>query len=337
MLSRYALLSAALSLSTTACTVGEDDWVPEGDLETSEATNKQQIQYIVMAHPDDEVGSWAMVQRSSGNYPVFILLTRGEGTGYCETPEAGYEPSLADGSASGEVAPSPMPTGRHTLSCAQARVNSWHNFLDAQADFDSYLERRSEMVSHGRKAALVAAGDAVPVRHDGDRAFMTDYFDLWVGERSARLVFNLGDGDLEPEEAVWAVRTARRIRGSYFPLTNEYGVIGASFYNSSYPDCAIYDHRDHRAVHVALWNTDLGVKAQWGRTCASDPDAERTDTIDEDIFQTTFGVEADGYRSGTFQQHYGWLLTGSWPYAERDHHGFGNITRIQSHWRRSWR
>lgn len=323
-------------LALSACLVGEElPADPEPELEVMEATTKRQIQYVVISHPDDEVGSWSMIQRSTDNYPVFVLLTRGEETGHCADPSGGYEPTLAGGQPSGELAPSPWPTGRWTNSCTRARLGSWHRFLDAQADIDSTLDRRAEMVAHGQLRAAIEPGDPTPIRVDQGASRTTDYYDLWVGPRSARMVFDLGDGDLTTDEVVWAVRTARRTRLALFPLTSEYGAIGASFYNASYPDCFRYEHRDHRAVHVALWNTDLGLRAQWGRTCASDPDANRTDEIDRDVYDYTFGVEADGYRSGSFQQHYGWLWEEAWARGDLD--VVGPTSRRQSHWRRSWR
>ena len=42
------------------------------------------IRYIVIPHPDDEFEAWSMVANDTTHYIVFILLTRGEHSSYCD-------------------------------------------------------------------------------------------------------------------------------------------------------------------------------------------------------------------------------------------------------------
>ena len=46
------------------------------------ATSKTQLQYIVIPHPDDEYEAWSLVEKSAGNYPVFLVMTHGEETSF---------------------------------------------------------------------------------------------------------------------------------------------------------------------------------------------------------------------------------------------------------------
>lgn len=63
------------------------------------------ITYFALAHPDDEVSSWAAIDNST--FPVFILMTQGENSGFCD--EYG---------------------GRGSGTCKAKRVNSFHSFLN---------------------------------------------------------------------------------------------------------------------------------------------------------------------------------------------------------------
>ena len=99
-----------------------------------------------------------------------------------------------------------------------------------------------------------------------------------------------------------------------------------------------YTHRDHRAVHEALWRTDQGVPGpQWCRTATADPDVQRTGGRTERVAPRTYhlvmGVEPDGHRTGLLQVVYGWLgPPAGWPYGETD--AVSMWSRQQSFWRR---
>jgi hypothetical protein len=324
----------ALALQGMGCIAGddaEDDERVDVAEDESELSTKRQLQYIVTAHPDDEMASWSLIQRASANYPVFIVATHGEETGYCE---AGGRSSLQ--TSLGEARPpGDAYQGRWSRGCKDARIGSWHGFLNRMADIDPTLSKPG---FRGTYSAGGLAGSRAPSRVDNGRTIESRTFRVWADSKSARVAFDLGDGDLTPEEVTWAIQTVRARRGSLFPRLPEYGVIAASYRNTD-PRCPVYDHTDHRAVHVAVFRTDQGTPGpQWGRTCIHDPDVARggrVNEVDEDIFQFAMGVSApaidpsrypNARRTGAFQVHYGWLQGSYWPIAWRD--------RRQAFWRR---
>lgn len=83
------------------------------------STTKKQIVWIAFAHPDDEYASWSLIEKSSANYPVFCMLTRGEQTSHCPSPA--YN--------TGEDRHSMLPAPRGSSGCVTARINSHRNFL----------------------------------------------------------------------------------------------------------------------------------------------------------------------------------------------------------------
>lgn len=306
---------ALLSLFAFSGCALEGEEEEAADVGSSAIGAKTQLQYIVTAHPDDEIGGWSLIERSPANYPVFIVMTQGEQTSYCTA-----DGRAANQTALGEAAPVGNPyAGKGTKACKTARIASWHAFLDSMAKMDPTLP------------------SAPPLRG----SFTVDGrpFDVWANEKGARVVFDLGDGNLTPEEITWAIQTVRARRSQLFPKLKEYGVIGASYRNVD-PRCPIYDHPDHRAIHRALFDTDQKTPGpQWGATCAHDADAARAgrvNEIDEDVFEYMMGVDApeidperypNAARRGAFQIHYGWLTTHYWPAT-------GPSSRRQTFWTR---
>lgn len=228
-------------------------------------TLKKQIQYVVIPHPDDETESWAMIANSSQNYPVFMLMTQGDHTGFCGHEEQlrAYQP------LAGELPPIPEPAFKDFAACDLARVNSWNLFLDQMAVIDPFLDVPAFV---GTFPLTVPCGDCSrPERSpeilspqgckDGVLSRVPAMtYDLYVGVSSARMVFNFGDCDLTAGEVSAAVRQARaNTKAGLLPLKQEYGIIGASFYNKQQgTGCSFYDHPDHGAIHVALYNVDFG-------------------------------------------------------------------------------
>ena len=273
-------------------------------------TTTLQIVYVVVPHPDDEFEAWALVEDSADNYPVFVLCTHGEWTSLADGH--GYQGGL------GERLPQPQPWGRPGSSTVRAqRLDSWHAFLDGMADLDPHLDR-----------GLVHAGDF----DDGPSRFS-----LWVGERSARVVFDGGDGRLTPEFVTAALQRTRALRRTHLPVQREYAVVGAAYLNVGYRGFR-YAHPDHRAVHEALWHTDQGVPGpQWCRTATADPDVVRTRGRTEHVSSRTYaavmGLAPDGRRTGLQQVVYGWLApSGGWPVGETD--ATTMWSREQAFWRR---
>lgn len=286
-------------------------------------SSKKRLSYLVAPHPDDEWEGWSLVQNSPDNYNVFIVLTRGEGTGHCTG--SGWEGEY------GERHPEPYANTSNgfgavnSSECKAHRLNSREAWLDKQAAHDGNLGSGSGM-SRFRLNNAVLAGDETP-KNDG----VTVAFSDWqVGPKSARVVFDLGDGklpdgtqDLTVGEVNWAIQTVRRNRDQ-LPSLPEGNIIGASYWNKNYSSCYRYEHADHRTVHVALWYYDQGTPGvQWGATCKDDPDVARTGTITNEIYSANMspmtsspGSNPSATRTGHFQVMYGWLAFdpgGYWP------------------------
>jgi LmbE family N-acetylglucosaminyl deacetylase len=268
------------------------------------------IVYVVVPHPDDEFEAWALLQDRAGAYPVFVLCTHGERT--VAADGRAHQPEL------GEWTPQPQPwAGPGSATVRAQRIASFHAFLDAMADVDRHLDR--DLDDHGELA-------------DGPSAFR-----LHVGARSARVVFDGGDGRLTPAFVTAAVQRTRALRFTHLPVQDEDFVVGAA-YVSAVPGSVRYTHPDHRAVHAALWETDQGVPGpQWCRTATADPDVVRTGGRTERVTAPTYdavmGIAPDGRRTGLLQVFYGWLgPPGGWPAGETDAETMWS--RQQSFWRR---
>jgi LmbE family N-acetylglucosaminyl deacetylase len=272
---------------------------------------ERRLQYVVIPHPDDEFGAWALVAGRADSYPVFLLCAHGEATGMGDG--RGYQGEL------GEWLPLPQPwAGPHTLTLRAQRLHSWHAFLDAMSQSGPSV---AEQPSY--------AG----VFDDGPSLFQ-----LWVGEDSARVVFDGGDGRLTPEFVTAAIQRTRELRFTHLPVEQEDAVVGASYYNGSY-DAVRYAHPDHRAIHVALWATDQGVPGpQWCRTASTDPDVAATGgrvrAMTRDTYRTAMAIDpATGQRTGLVQAAYGWLAPDDgWAQGETD--ATAIFSRRQSFWRR---
>ncbi|WP_412543079.1 hypothetical protein R8Z50_11525 [Longispora sp. K20-0274] len=300
-------------------------------------TAKTQIQYILSPHPDDVFEAWSLIQDSASNYPVFITLTKGESTGHCTGSKTlngvTYDLTVPD-------------------QCKAARMASLNGWLDDQSDNDSSLDDHQSTMSHHQVTAPASGIDATgaptvagmtackpawanggcaggnpnantPVPdnlNSADGPNIARVVDWWVGATSARVEFDLGDGNLTDAEVLWAVNHVRTSRAAYLPLTNEYGVIAAGYANlgHEYTACSEYDHHDHRALQEAVYRNDLiplaGYHPQWGVTCGSqttstgvDPEAlavngGRANRISDQHYAQNM-TPATGY----FQSRFGWL------------------------------
>lgn len=269
---------------------------------------KERIQYVLVPHPDDEFSAWALIEDRARIYPVFVLLTHGEGTGFCDGH--GLRADL------GERVPLPQPfTGPRTPNCRRQRLDSWHAFLDGMVAVDPHLD--------------------VPERI-GDIGGS----EVFVGDLSARVVFDGGDGRLTPDFVTAALAHTRQLRLAHFPVRAEHRVVGAAYRNAATAGSLIYDHPDHRAVHLALWNTDFGLPgSQWGRTARGDEDAVppggRTESVTPELYEWATAVEPGGRRTGLLQVVYGWLAydaDGKWNAGETDETTI--FSRSQTFWRR---
>lgn len=268
------------------------------------STSKSQITYIVFAHPDDEYCAWALIHKSTGNYPVFCMLTRGEQTNYCPNP--GDVPPEKD------YAPL-VPAAKDSANCKAARINSFRDFLHAMSTRDSTLEDpvRNPQVS-GPRAGVAGFGTI------DDRNYL-----LYAGSKCALLIFDLDDGDLQENEVQWAIESARaaRSRGD-LPQLPEYAVIAASYYwTGGGLGCRNYAHGDHFAVHQAIRNKAGGYFRpgwRWGATAVCGTRTGRTSRIDAATHEYAFVRNQSASSIGVFQKYYGWLY-GVWPFHHYVH------------------
>lgn len=291
------------------------------------------VSYVVSPHPDDEFQGWSLVENSPSNYKVFILLTHGEETGFCDLSKytsSGYDPPF-------ERAANPTPQGRWTDSCSSARLNSWRTFIAEMAETDSTLP--GQLVDLGSRGPFSSAGVTVCRRDNGNDG-PCDVNDrtakVWhdTQGRGALVAFNLGDGDLTVNEVTWAIDTVRQNRAALGLDTSlpEHNIIGAAFSNRQYTNCFKYEHGDHYAVHSSLYNHNFGVNYQVGATCKSDPDAVLDPIVTSASVQKAFEVDSSGFRIGAHVNNYGWLHAEYYPI---DRNGQDELFHAeQSFWRR---
>lgn len=333
----------------TAETDEADDTGADELVTSAVVTTKKQLTYVVIPHPDDEWEAWSLIEKSSDNYPVFVLLTQGEETSACRTP--------AEGSATGPSwyqgpsAPTGQPDyneyvhgnpwqGRWNPACPAARLASFHLFLDRMAQFDSTLPYKPAY----RGRFCFSGGTVAPARVDQGAPVTASCARVWANGSGARVIFDLGDTDLRATEVLWAMRAVRANRDVLgIPALREHAVLGAAFYNATAPNsgvpaygsCDYYGHPDHHAIQSALWNTRLGAGPQYVRACDTDPDVTatggRVDYVDADTDKAAFAVDpATRQRLGASTVAYGWLHP---TYYESCFSGCG-FSRKQSFWRR---
>lgn len=296
------LVSAAIVLLATIATQG----VAEAAALTTTKTN---LQYFVSPHPDDIYSAWGMVQHSTGNYPVFVVATAGEKTGFCQGQSvtvAGY------GTYS--------PVVKNSTMCKNARMASLNAWFDDQTTRDKNLDNLKTVTP--QRVCFAAQSSTIPLNTNNDAAQNTNkpYLcaNYLIGANSARVEFDLGDGNLTKEEVNWAIKNVRAKR-SMFPVTKEYGVVAAGYYNTSYSGCGIYGHADHYALHSAVYNTEqfpddvAGYHPQFGATCASDPDYKKYN-YSKSIVTSDYAANMTP-STGMFQIRFGWLTSPYWTYG----------------------
>lgn len=287
------------------------------------ATAPDKLGYIVVPHPDDEMQAWPLIEDTPDTYKVFIMLTRGEQTAYCNG--RGYD------QGSGEAEPHPWPAGKWTSSCEKARQNSFFRFIAGMAEIDSGLPR--EFSFEGVKGPFDSLGHSICRLDDGD--CVTDLTaEVWTSPLGAVVWFNLGDGDLSKEEAEWAITTVRDNRAALGIDSSlpSHSLIGASYSNPGFDGCFLYDHPDHWAVQLALWTTDYGVGQQTAPSCRNDPVVSRHEQVSMKAFDAAFEV-AETTRVGTHVVFYGWLFSDEPGYWPGDYDGQDELFhRHQSFW-----
>ena len=263
------------------------------------------VAVIVVPHPDDEFQAWSLIEERAAEYTVFVSLTRGEETGFCEDEArtGGLQPDL------GERVPDPLPHGRWTPECAQAREGSLLGYLTQMAMADPSIP--GDFAPPARYGPLPADGTDVCRIDDAVKHCPEELREVQVwldrGDRGAVVFFDLGDGDLTEAEAIWAIQAVLDHRADWgmdagYPVGS---LIGA-FANDSWP-CYSYPHPDHLAVHSALWNVDFGSGPQIGATCFLDPRQRMSAIVSGASAEASFARAADQTRLGAHGVHYGWL------------------------------
>jgi hypothetical protein len=282
-----------------------------------------QISYITAAHPDDEFSLWSLVTGSTGNYKAMIYLTQGEQSSACQTAAEGATtgagPYWYQGPTSpvlqpnyGEINPvgATLWAGRWTALCREGRRNSTMAWLDAKAASDGAIPNGFTLRGTYSFPGNTSAG-LPPQRFDGTsvpiESRTATVYDVSNG-MGKLIFFDLGDGDLTKEEARWALEAVRNNKATLgipttMPDTN---AIAPYRHDGSYSNCATYDHPDHAAAHQALWNYDMINGKQYGRTCATDPDVFRTNSIPTAEYNATIAMSGT-QRVGVLQTRYGWL------------------------------
>lgn len=249
------------------------------------APAEPRVVWVLIPHPDDEFSAWSLLE-DDGIYPVFVLLTHGEATAFAAGQ--GLQADL------GERTPAPQPFhGPRSLYVRAQRLDSWHAFLDEIARLAGRPDR-AEFRIH--------LPGAVPLDHGCD---------VFVGARTARVVFDLGDGHLTRDVVIQAFTMARREVLPLLPSEVDDAAVAAAFYNDRDPG-PHYAHRDHQAVHEALWDHDFGLPGgQWGRTVRADPDVAgtggRVALVSPGLYDAVMALGPDGRRTGALQRIYGWL------------------------------
>lgn len=253
------------------------------------STQASEITYVLLPHPDDEFQVWSQIENREGDYTVFILMTRGEESTYCNSHFGG---------------------GVWTKVCANKRVVSWLHFMRKMGAVDQALPSRWARSS---EEVRVAAPDSVAVeRVNGERKVVDKDAQVWLDldGRGAMVAFDLGDGDLTRAEAEWAAGAVINDPTSFgLPDLPPGRVLGAYWYDGETPGCAQYPHDDHRAVAQAILSGELKGREHLVATCGLDPDvaiAVRSD-VSQEAATAVFGSE------GAFPEHYGWL--GTWTLA----------------------
>lgn len=245
-----------------------------------------ELTVVVLPHPDDEFQVWSQIEQRAGASTVFVLMTRGEQSGYCDSEIGG---------------------GRWSQQCSQARIDSWLAFFERMGETDPTIP--SDFADPVHVADLDPQA-ASPMRDDGGTLVPSTSADVWhdADGRGSLVAFDLGDGDLTTAEVEWAVRAVLDDRETFGIGDQPVGrMLGAYSYAGDAAGCFPYPHPDHAAVADVLADVDLGAASQSWSTCSLDPatGAGAPTPVSDAAAEAAFGAD------GAFQSAYGWL--GPWP------------------------
>lgn len=268
--------------------------------------------FVVVPHPDDEFQVWSLIEQ----YTVFVVLTHGEQTEYCEPSE--YETSAQPGL---ERPAEPLPAGRWSPECSEARQNSLLRYLGDMSASDARIP--GDFAPPVRTAPLPLTAGAVCRADGADECTSADSTaEVWIDrrDRGAVVFFDLGDGDLTEDEAVWGIHTALDQRAALgldttLPVTALLGAYAEDGGGGTDTGCFPYAHPDHLALHRALWDVDFHAGLQAAATCADDPRRSIAATVGDAAVDAAFRIGERGERLGAHVKNYGWLWPDYYPVA----------------------
>lgn len=375
-ISFLVLMSLVGTLSSVLPAVAsESDRSTTGWVSGPQVLQRERTFYIVAAHPDDETTSWSYLEQlPKDTYTVFTMLTKGEGTESCLTPEESYNRPGSDALPAGELetfvrrvlgpaAPPTVPWGsdedstgaykyegpnspvdepdkgeRHPLgypwvgtgteACKDARVASFHWFLDEQFHNDGIgtdlgIENDPELDDDYK-------GTFCPPGHQGQGKGQPiekriGCAQVWADELGARIFFDFGNPAYSfpfpqpaftTEMVTAALQTVRANRAEWgMPVLPEEGVLSPA----AYPDgesCPTHPWLgpDHGVVNEAIRHHDQGLPLRAGiMACETDAIADGAPVrkliqAPSSLVLWSLMNPATGERLGAAIRNYGWLF-----------------------------
>lgn len=225
--------------------------------------------------------------------------------------------------------------GQWTEACKQARIASWHWFLDEVHGVDGTGTDmgigENPWLDDDYRGFFCPPGSG----GNGDGRADTKKIgcaEVWANDEGARIAFDFGnaapgtyDGNEFPpavfgvEEVTAAIKLVRENRKRLgLPELPEVGMVSmGAYYNGGDPACTpvIYNNDDHRVVTEALRYVDHGAGPQYGSwDCPSDPYAQGAEAHPQpQDWTTTVALNwvepTEERRIGAFQKNYGWVLS----------------------------
>lgn len=276
------------------------------------ADSPKSMQLFVTPHPDDEVQAWSALSASPNIYTVFLTVTNGDATGFCQPRNVAATLSKQ----LGDFIPDSLPTitegmdeSLRVRACRQARRDSWNHFLDAAGTVNA-----SAALGDNVKSMEIVAG--------GTRT------QAWIGSNSARFMADLGDSKVTVSGVKSVIKDVLAQRGKSLPDYPLNSIVSAAYFND--PEATItdgtdsaseayeYPHPDHGAVsRGVLESSDLATDGVWVATHPFNPRATDMFTIRQSEWDQLMGLS---YPDGRIW--YGWqeamqgvnLKVGSKPY-----------------------
>jgi hypothetical protein len=336
-------------------------------------TLKQKTFYVALAHADDEIDGWSMLERRPPtDYVVWVLMTHGRTTLSCETAEEASSESdeywdkytFIEGMGETSTGKWPRRTGPYryqgpnspvnepnlsesdpygdpwqglgTDACGDARVASWHWFLDGMSALTPNLP--SMDIGEDPWADDDFRGEHCPPGRTWNGASshplkQTGCVDVWADENGARVVLDLPEmpafepgyvppAEFTAQDVADALRVVRAKRGEWgIPVLPEAGIMSGAMYAEGLKDngdplCEDYNHPEHKMVADAVRYIDMGAGPQYGvAVCDAHPYLHGAEKIvapqnPATVVGANLVVLVNGHehRVGPYVKHYGWLL-----------------------------